>query len=283
MLNVLNEVILEHEYFFQYEDERIASNVYLTSLSCALRKLASLEENGKRRALEKNQWLVKETDKAQEIPVLAFDRIAGKLSNGKRSCDMFFYNFQQEAEELHYLAELKNIDKKELLSMLADLGQDGMFNKVSDSVQLIKKELEFGGSQEHEELVCHTHFFVVYAGKNNVPAQRPIEMPGRRNVSRDKQGKQNRAGRMVTNSEKREREIYDRFGEWILKLGLKACREDLFPGKALPRARKIGQGSSKVRLYSIFSAHDFAEILDHGFFDMWKWGKYEDYFVINTL
>ena len=87
----------------------------------------------------------------------------------------------------------------------------------------------------------------------------------------------------MTNSEKREREIYDRFGEWILKLGLKACREDLFPGKALPRARKIGQGSSKVRFYSIFSAHDFAEILDHGFFDMWKWGKYEDYFVINTL
>lgn len=278
MMDVLNEVILEDKKIFEYGDEKIASNVYLVSLSCALRKLATMDGKEKEEALGKNEWLAEETGKVRDIPVIAFDNVVKKLENGKCSCDMFFYNFHQEAEEFHYLAELKNVDKKRMLSMLADMGQDGIFTKVRDSVQMIGKELEFGGAQEHEELVSHTHFFVVYAGKNNVPAKSPIEMPGRTRVSRDEHRKQNRAGRMVTGSEKREREIYDRFGNQILRLGLKACDEDQFPGKALPRAKKMGQGGGKMRMYSLFSASDFAQILDHGFFDTWKWGDYTEHF-----
>lgn len=93
----------------------------------------------------------KESLKIQDVPVLDFDNITKLLSNGKKSCDGFFYNFELLEGEQHYLVELKNTGKKELLSLLKSENSDGIYCKVRDSLQSIKNQLEFGGAEEKEE------------------------------------------------------------------------------------------------------------------------------------
>ncbi len=282
-MNVLDKVQGEKSQIFAYPDERIASNIYYISLSHALGSLAGMKEDEREQKAPKNEWLRKESLKIQTVPVLAFDNITKELSNEMKSCDGLFYNFALQEGEHHYLAEFKNTGKKELLSQLKSEDNDGMYYKVRDSVQLIKNELAFGGTQEKEELIKHMHFFVVYEGKNNVAVQTTIKLPGRVGVNRDIRNKQKRAGRMDYSTEKVESEIYTQFGRKILDLGLQECNENTFPGKALPRAGKAGKGKGKVRAFSIFSAQNFAEIVEKGFFDEWNWGEYLDSFVpVNT-
>lgn len=281
MMNVLNEVMRENEEIFEYPDERIASSVYYTSLSYALRALNGMNGIERAKKAEMNKWLEKETPAVHNIPVLDLDNITRKLSNGKSSCDAFFYNVSLGDEEQHYLAELKNANKKTVLSLIKDTGKDSIYHKVNDSVQMIEKQLEFGGTTEHEEIIHHTHFFLVYAGKNDVPSRGTIEKLRKTRVSRDVHGKQQRAGRMSFDSEKKELEVYEYFGQKVRNLGLESCNEATFPGDALPRAKKIRKGGDKVRLFSMFSAQDFGKILEAGFFTNWNWGNYQQYFEKN--
>lgn len=155
--------------------------------------------------------------------------------------------------------------------------KDSILRKVCDSVQMIEHELEFGGNSEHNNIIKNTHFFLVYAGKNNVPSKRPVTMPEKTTVRHDFRGKQKSAGRMEYASDKKENEIYEKFGKAVSDLGLKKCREEDFPGKALPRAKKV-KGEGKIREFSVFSACDFAKIVDAGFFNPWRWGAYHTYF-----
>ncbi len=93
MMNVLNEVMRENEEIFGYPDERIASSVYYTSLSYALRALRGMNSIERAKKAEMNKWLEKETPAVHNIPVLDLDNITRKLSNGKSSCDAFFIMF----------------------------------------------------------------------------------------------------------------------------------------------------------------------------------------------
>ncbi|MBD5492022.1 MAG: hypothetical protein HDR16_07905 [Lachnospiraceae bacterium] len=277
-MNVLNEIAKENGQPFEYPDEKIASDIYHVSLSYACRALNGMNDNERKQKEKLNKWLECETEHIHDVPVLAFDNITRKLSNGKSSCDAFFYNFDPCAGEQHYLAELKNTNKKTVLSMIKDEGKDGIYNKVNDSVEMIKNQLEFGGKHEKDDIIVHTHFFIIYAGKNDVPSREPIEMVKKTAVERDSQGKQRKAGRMIPKSVKSDEEIYGHFENKIRKLGLAACDEDTFPGDALPRARKIIKGRTKQRVFSLFSARDFAAIVDSVFFSAWKWGSYQSYF-----
>lgn len=121
---------------------------------------------------------------------------------------------------------------------------------------MIKMQLEFGGLHEHDDIVTHTHFFIIYTGKNDIPSREPLERLKRTQVLRDSRGKQRKAGRMILDTEKKEKEIYGYFENEIQNLGLAACDEAAFPGDALPRARKIVKGRSKQRMFSLFSARD---------------------------
>lgn len=277
MMKVLDEIALESAEGSAYPDEQIASSIYLVSLSYSLRALDGMDSDEREEKRGKNAWLEKMTEKVHDVPVLSFDNITRKLANGKSSCDAVFYNFSPEEGEQHYLVELKNANKQTALSLMKDMGKDGIYNKIRDSVQMIQKQLEFGGKQEHDEMIGHMHFCVVYAGKNDVISREPVEKLKRTKVSRDKSGKQKRAGRMNFDSEKRESETYERFGKMVQSLRLDDCSEATFPGDALPRAKKV-KGSGRVRLFSLFSAQDFAEIIENDFFSDWKWGSYQKYF-----
>lgn len=278
MLKVLEKVKAESRLNYEFPDEKIASNMYFVSLSKALRALHFMEETEKASEAPKNEWLIKEADKIKDLPVLDFDNITAAVANGKKSCDGLFYNYTAQEGERHYLAELKNTAKKELLFLLKSEADDGIYLKVRDSVQTIEKELEFGGTQEGEEIVHNTHFFMVYNGKNNVPVFHAIKLPEKTRVESNERKKQKRAGRMDYFSEKDMNDIYDQFGRKILSLGLTECAEDTFPGDALPRAVKKGKGKGKTRVFSIFSSKDFADIVENGFFDTWSWGEYQEYF-----
>lgn len=80
---------------------------------------------------------------------------------------------------------------------------------------MIEKQLEFGGTTEHEEIIHHTHFFLVYAGKNDVPSRGTIEKLRKTRVSRDVHGKQQRAGRMSFDSEKKNWRCMSTLGKWL--------------------------------------------------------------------
>lgn len=273
MIKVLDKVREEKEQDFKYPDEKIFSNLYYVSFSKSLKSLDGMKIEEKEKKCKENNWLLNESSKVQEVFVLDFDNITKALANEKKSCDGLFYNFELQKGQLHYLVEMKNTwknGKKEILSLLKSEDDDGIYYKVRDSVQSILKELEFGGTQEREELVKNMHFFIVYEGKNNVPARTKIKMPSKVKVECGVERKQKRAGRMDYLTDKGEEELYEQFGRKILKLGLKECNEDTFPGDALPRARKSEKGKTKIRAFSIFSAKDFANIVENGFFDEWN-------------
>ena len=277
-MNVLELVQQENEKGVMYPDEKIISNLYYVSFSYSLRALEGLPKEQKEEKEKRNEWLKEKSKFAEKTPVLNFDRIAEQLKDeGRCSCDALFYHTCPGEGERHYLAEFKQADKKMILTLMKNLGKDGIYSKIHDSVELIKKELEFGGRSEHEDIIAHMHFFMVYAGKNNVAAANPVTLPRKMAVSRDNCGKQKSAGRMNFDSGKAANEIYEQFGERLKKLGLEGCEEKTFPGNALPCAKKR-KGGGKERSFSIFSASDFAQIIDSGFFASWNWGEYDSYF-----
>lgn len=278
MLNVLEKVKEEAESRPEYPDEGIASNIYYISLSTALRSLEGISDGKQKSGKQQdNDWLKRESLKIQKIPVLDMDNIKNAVDSNRRSCDGLLYNFTSEENELHYMIEMKNTGKKDLLFLMESLKDDGILHKVKDSVNLIKYELEFGGTQEKETLIHNTHFFMVYGGKNDIPTQSgAIKLPQRTRVQRGQhQNKQKKAGKMDYYSQKDEERIYSKFGEAISKFGLKECEASNFPGSALPSAMKVGK--RRIRKFSIFSARDFAHIVDNGFFDNWSWGEYPQY------
>lgn len=278
MINVLNEVKAEDKQAFAYLDEKIASNIYYCSLSTALRAIDNYSVAEREKRNKNNQWLLNETADIKNVPVLSFDNIIRKLNNGMKSCDAFFYCFTFEEGDRHFLVEFKNDSKSAASKLLKSSDDDCIYEKVNDSVKAILNELEFGGNQEHADVVAHTHFIYVYSGKNDVPAVSGVSMklPRKNSVSRDKRGKQNKAAK--ADSHKELDQTYATFENKLEKIGLESCSEKILPGKAIPRVRKRGVGADKVRQFSMFSSSDFAELINSGYFIEWKWGDYSPYF-----
>lgn len=90
-------------------------------------------------------------------------------------------------------------------------------------------------------------------------------MPKKTPVKTDTKGKQKKAGRMIYKTEKQESNIYKNWGEKLIQLGLSSCDATIFPGNAPPQAERIIKGQNKVRKFTLFSAKDFANVVDSGF------------------
>lgn len=278
-LNVLDCVILERSTLYHYPDEMVFSNLYHTSFSTQLRALGgySVKEQAKRTLA--NEWIHEQSRKSCAVRVINFDRVKDLLNNGSASCDALFYNYNLIDEGFHFISEFKNTErsgKQDLLRLLNCNDQDGIYRKVKDSVENIRHNLLFGGKQEADEIIQSMHVFVVYNGKNNAATSNKPSIPSRKEALRDTSGKQTRAIRFGRHeySQKDENEIYTRFGNKIEALGLKPCTENTFPGNAIPRVRKSERGSEKIRFFTIFSAQDFGDLIDSGFFNNWNWGQY---------
>ena len=278
-LNVLDQVIQERSTLPEYPDELIFSNVYHASLSTRLRAIGGFSGEEKNKRQNANEWIHEKSHKACAVRAINFDRVADILNNGSTSCDAFFYNFCHNNNEFHFISEFKNTEnagKQELLRLLKREDNDGIYRKVKDSVESIRHNLLFGGNQEADDIIRNIHFFVVYNGKNNAATSTKPIVPSKKYASRDVHGKQNRATRSRQHeyTPKEENEIHQRFGLKIEELGLKPCTEDTFPGNSIPRVRKAERGSKKIRYFTTFSAQDFGDLINSGYFDNWKWGPY---------
>ena len=278
-LNILDQAIRERLAPPVFPDEMVFSNLYHTSFSTQLRAIDGFPDKEKAKRINANEWIREKSRKACAIRVINFDRVKDILNNGSTSCDAFFYSFYPNNNEFHFITEFKNTEtygKQELLRLLNREDQDGIYRKVKDSIENIRHHLLFGGKQEADEIIQNTHFFVVYNGKNNAATSNKPSVPSREQASKDARGKQNRATRIrrPEYSIKEENEIYQQFGLKIEDLSMKPCTEDTFPGSAIPRLRKSGRGSEKIRHFTIFSAQDFGELINSGYFDNWNWGQY---------
>lgn len=278
-INVLEEIVKERADIKEYLDENIFSTLYHASLSTCLRALDGYKQDKRGIEEEKNKWLLYQSTKIKDTNVIDFDNVTKCLDNGRASCDIMFYNFSigKEENKYHFLGEVKNTGKQDMLKLIKSETNNGIYKKVKDSVENIRSCLLFGGLQEGDDIIKNMHLFLVYGGKNNAATFDRLKLPGKMHAEKSPKGKQSSATRRDRNcpiNEKAEGEIYDNFTQKIAKLGLKPCYKSTFPGDALPCLKKSGKGAEKIRQFSLFSAADFGQIINSGFFDDWDWGDY---------
>lgn len=268
----------------EFEDEKIASNLYLASLPYSLRSLkedSGQPESVREKKIESNMWLKNESIHIADIPAINFDCLKCKIDASRPSCDVFFYNAGFSKHRKHLLGEFKNTSKSEIVDMMKSRGKDGLKRKIISSIDLLKSEISFVSSKEEQRaLEGDIHLFLVYGGKNDMPSAGDWRkrLPRSENVSRDSRRKQVSASRQRYNSndsEKKANTIFNSFGLFLKGKGLVPCTKEEFPGNALPRLSKSRGG--KIRDFSMFSATDFAEIVDSGYFDTWNWGTLAPY------
>ena len=269
---------------YEFEDERIAANWYLTSLSYSLRSLK--EDSGQPESVREekkktNMWLKNESIHVSDIPAINFDCLKCRIDADRPSCDVFFYNAGFSMHHKHLLGEFKNTSKKEMVKMMASDGKDGLKAKITSSIDLLRTEISFTEREEEQKaLEGNVHLFLVYGGKNDMSSagEWAKRLPRSEHVSRDSKRKQISASRQRYNSfdsEKQVNAVFNSFGSFLNDKGLVPCTKEEFPGNALPKLSKSKIG--KKRDFSMFSATDFAEIVDGGYFDAWNWGTLAPY------
>lgn len=269
---------------YEFEDERIASNLYLTSLSYSLRSLkedSSQPESEREKKIEANMWLKNESIHILDIPAINFDCLKCRIDAARPSCDVFFYNAGFSMHHKHLIGEYKNTSKKEMVKMIASDGADGLKPKITSSIDLLRTEISFTTTEEEQRaLEGDIHLFLVYGGKNDMSSSGEWEkrLPRSEHVSRDSRRKQMSASKQRysnVESEKHVNAVFNSFGSFLIDKGLVPCTKEEFPGNALPKLSKSGIG--KIRFFSMFSAADFTEIVDGGYFDAWNWGTLAPY------
>lgn len=277
MKNMVNTMIkfsdllkADYEREFEYADERLISNLYYTSLSYSLR-----EEKNSEVFKEKNKWLFNSEDINGRISTINFD-VLPKLCGceAMSSCDAFFYDYNGNRKSL--LIEFKNCDKATLQNKyFKSTSNDSIIRKIKDSKNLISSQLYFEGKYTGIDLVLNTHIIIVYGGKNNIPSKNitPSYIP---KVKRSEKGKPTRASSMLLT--KSVNEENDRFGLEIKKIGFSKCISSDFPVPGEPDFIK-SKGIGKTRNYTFYSASDFKQLIDKGYFSGWDWGDYATYIL----
>lgn len=273
---MLENVKKEWGIEFEYDDERIMSNLYLVSLSKPLRSVEIVKDNQKEymKYMELNNWLKAACEPCDKVPVIDMDRVKELVDRDRKSCDALWYSFSGDRKSI--LAEFKNSSKSKVMELMRlDVKEsESIRGKLASMVRMMQEDLCFGGKYDNGELVQHTHFLLVYNGKNDVPVPNVRDyLPRKTEIGRDGKKKQNRAARHVVSPRKETAGILDGFAEYVEKFGLCGCTREEFPGSALPALSKSKAGK-KTRKFSLFSVWDFAEIVMDGFFDSWDWGDY---------
>lgn len=279
MLNIRQALSKESAQKFDYEDEKIRSNLYLTSLSYRLRSLAAgtgLSESARMLREQDNQWLKNKSEKIENIPVINLDALKELIDRNRTSCDAFFYNAGFSLHKKHFLGEFKNTQKSKMLEFIASDERDGIKSKVLSSLNMLRKDISFSGTEEEKNgLEGDVHLFLVYGEKNDVASDTDLKqlLPKGASISRGHNRRQNHASRQsrtASVSRKRTNEILTRFSDYLERKGFSPCSEKEFPGDAIPETIK-SQGE-KIRYFSMFSAYDFATVVNNGYFDTWEWG-----------
>lgn len=316
--NLLNILKNDKKCSYEYEDERLISNIYLCSLSTSLRELdiiskklnagfditnaVNLEvketdsediKDLKEKIID-NQWLLNHNQSIKKIKAINFDKMPETCNvDNSKSVDSLIIDFKKNK---CFLIEFKKCSKNRLIDKYFN-GEDSILDKLKNSKNILKN-LDINSFNE-EKIVSNTEIIIVYEKNDSVE---PINsgIPEKRLCSKDENGKQNRA------CNKRDKSTH-------------ACNCNLSPSKSIRQQsngatgkkrracsydfinnsnRKVIKdkiesfkkkvldfGYSKKNLYfekehgiALCGADDFSKIIDNGFFEQIEWGECEMFF-----
>ena len=264
-----------------YEDERLASNLYLCSLSTSCREMYKIQkkleeiqdkdsplykrqkENFDNKQ-EENNWLLQYSNKVKCIAAINYDVIP-QLCNvdNAQSVDALIVDY---CNSRCFLIEFKNCSKKTLIDKYIS-GKDSILNKLITSKNILKN-LEINEFSQ-DEIIRKTEVMVVY-NKNDLPSYINSHIPKKRISSKDENGKQNQATMYGKN-----------------KVG-SACRHSFKMSKgtddSLNRFKKeiINLGYAQNSSFDkskksdvLLGALDFVKLAEGDFFDSIDWGIYK--------
>ena len=266
---------------YKFDDEKLASSLYLTSFSTSQNEIAKIRETNPAKADsldEDNDWLFGTIGKSKTIPAIKFDKLPCLCNSiGIQSADALLLDYRKE--HLNFLIEFKNCAKKTLEQRYLNPKQsDCILQKFNDAKKLITKKLSFSDYDNGDCFISKTHIISVYNGKNDSLSRFPQNKIGKSNVSRDNNGKQNRASNVSFTNMNIGNPIEERFCEEINKLNFAKCKKEYFPIPGEPKFKR-NKAYGKIRDCSFFSAEDFIQLIEeHNFFDEFDYGEYQLYF-----
>lgn len=282
---------------YEFQDEGILSNLYLSSLPVSMRELEShkgrieKERNEVKKRVMLNEyekdkkrqaWMSEHCSDVREIPTISLDQLKNRTDASLNSCDAYFFAPITETNRRNLMIEFKNVNKNKILEYMRDNGKDGLWQKVAGSEILLGKKVEFDGYNDGE-LIPNTHLMIVYGERADVVSTMHMNLGEKSTVSRNKAGRQDRAVRITKQknkqySKKETKEILDEFAGKMRKKGFACCSEGYFgiPIKE-PDAERLGK--EERYWYTLYSKQDFQRVVsDIKFFENWNWGVYGKYF-----
>lgn len=271
------------------EDERLASNLYLCSLSMSLnelriieQKLNSIEDTSSKdfnkkkdnyeESLIKNDWLLNHCNRVKNIKCINFDEMPEHCGiKGIQTADALIIDCSKNK---CYLFEFKNCSKTQLINEYLT-GKNSVCDKFQGSKNILNN-LSIVGFISNDDLVKSTEVIVVYNKNDSVEPMNP-NMPFSKIVSKDPvSGKQseatsykNKNGRAVNHrfpnpsSHKSSKDTIKQFGKRISQLG--------YSSRSSFDSKQLG--------FTLLGGKDIARIVDACFFDIIDWGDYDCYFT----
>lgn len=274
---------VEEDVHAQYEDEKVVSDLYHTSLVVSLRQLDSIKSQEIRLQNEEtNKWLLNQIPMLQNIATISLDQLKLRIDGDKKSCDGFFYYASKDGKNKSIMFEYKNVSKEILLTKYWGEDDKSIYQKVRDSINIIKNEVSFEDGYNGEELINNTHLVIIYA-ENNLVSEAGIGKIQKQKVERDVNGRQRgaskniRFNRMVT--KKSIEEKMDEFCVKLSKLGMAEVVYDYFGVSNIDPKAKQRKGFEKNRQFSLMTKSDWKKVIEEKeFFKEWNWGSYKDLF-----
>lgn len=267
---------------YNYEDEKLASNIYYVSFSTSINEIETINKTNPEKAREldeNNKWLLGTLERAKIIPAINFDKLPALCKNdGLKSPDALLLNYNDDS--LNLIIEFKNCSKRTLeQNYLNPKKDDSVHHKFADAVKLITSKLSIENYEDIESFISKTHIVVVYNGKNDTLSNFPQSKIDKITTSKNSKGKQNKAVKVNFSGRDYANPIEEQFSKAVNGFGYAKCKREYFPIPGTPKYKRV-KSEGKVRDFSLFSSIDFVRLMEEfSFFDGFDYGVYEKYFM----
>ena len=273
------EDLFSSDNIYDYEDEKLASNIYYTSFSTSLRKLAKIYSTNTSLADElkkENDWLLGKLCKAQVTPVINFDKLPVLCNvDGLKSPDALLLNYDDQ--KLNLLIEFKKCPRSTLINKYINLANpDSIHLKLFDAKRLLTNILSIQNFS-NDEIIEKTHIVIVYDGKNDMISYFPHKTIDKTTSTRNIHGKQAKATKLSFLNDTHKNNPEEAFSRIVRDLGYATCDKYYFPIPGRPDFQNE-KPKGRVRHYSLFSSQNFIELIEqYNFFENINWGIYRQY------
>ena len=274
----LRDIILDEQNNIdnvEYLDEAVLSNLYLSSLSHSLRKIASVSnEKDKSKMISENQWVRAAIPDAETIVIVSVDRLKENIKEcvDFQTCDalsLFNEDYRLIDNERHLLLEFKRTKRSRLIELIDSELKDSIVGKCRGTAQMIENYLYFFDEEDGKDIIRNTHVMLVYAEKSDGVKEGPPIPQYDSNLVKN-EGRQRRASRMGSfrfqPGKKKDEDAQKKFAEKVATLGFASSTKEYLCGiTGEPEYQKAGK--VKQRGFTMISVKDLAELVERGFFN----------------